>query len=190
MRFHETPLAGCFVIEPELVEDERGFFGRTFCVEQFAAVGADPTVTQCSISFNRERGTLRGLHYQAEPHQEAKLVTCTRGHIFDVVVDLRPPSPTFAQWTAVELTADNYLGVYIPHGCAHGFMTVEPLSEVRYQISTSYRADAARGVRWNCPDLAIAWPRIDPLIISDRDRRLPSLSDLRDLDDQSAGISS
>jgi dTDP-4-dehydrorhamnose 3,5-epimerase len=190
VRFRETLLAGSFVVEPELVEDERGFFARTFCSREFAALGVDPVVAQCGISYNRERGTLRGLHYQIEPHQEAKLVACSRGRLFDVAVDLRPGSPTFGRWTAAELSADNHLSLYIPPGLAHGFVTLEPHTEVRYQISAPYSPDAARGVRWDDPDLNIDWPEVRPFIISDRDRHLPALTELVDDESPSAAVAS
>ena len=175
MIISETSLSGCFVVEPDLREDERGFFGRTFCAEEFAFRGMNPCVVQCSISHNRHRGVLRGLHYQAAPHEEAKLVRCSRGRVFDVAVDLRTESPTHGKWTAIELSAGNHLALYIPEGCAHGFLTLEPESELVYQISTAYRPESFRGVRWDDPSLAVEWPAVPQLIIAERDRSLPIL---------------
>lgn len=158
MIFIETKLKGAFVIEPERLEDERGFFARTWCQSEFEAHGLNPRLAQCSISFNKRRGTLRGMHYQAAPHEEAKLVRCIRGAIYDVILDLRPVSPTFRQWTSVELTADNRRMVYIPEGCAHGFQTLEDSTEVFYGMSEFYCPEAARGVRWDDPAFGIEWP--------------------------------
>lgn len=178
MQFRRTALPGCFVIEPALIEDERGMFARTFCADEFTRQGLTSAIAQCSISFNHAKGTLRGLHYQAPPHQEAKLVRCTRGRIFDAAVDVRPGSPTFARWAAVELTAANHLALYIPEGVAHGFVTLEPESEVSYQISVTYQPEASAGVRWDDPEIAIDWPDVGPLTMSARDRNLPTLSGL------------
>ena len=175
MRFVATPLAGAFVIELEELGDERGFFARSFCAEEFRAHGLDPVVAQCNVSFNAARGTLRGLHWQAAPHAEAKLVRCTRGAIWDVVVDLRPGSASARRWFAAELTADNRRALYVPAGFAHGFQTLADASEVLYQMSELYHAGLARGVRWNDPALAISWP-IAPAIVSERDRALPLLA--------------
>ncbi len=157
------------MVTPEPRRDERGFFARTWCREEFAAHGLNPNLVQCSISFNAKRGTLRGMHYQAMPHQEAKLVRCTRGAIYDVVLDLRPGSPTFGQWHAAELTADNRQMVYIPEGVAHGLQTLSDDTEVFYQISEFYHPESSRGVRWNDPAFGITWPISEP-ILSERDR--------------------
>jgi len=174
MIFKATPLAGVFVIEPERLGDDRGFFARTWCRKEFEAHGLNPDVVQCNVSWNARRGSVRGLHYQAVPHAEAKLVRCTRGAIWDVAVDLRPGSPTFKRWTAVELTAENHHALYVPEGCAHGFQTLADDSEVFYQMSAAHAPDAERGVRWNDPALAIRWP-IETVTLSDRDRALPLL---------------
>lgn len=174
MIFVETELAGVFIIEPERMADARGFFARTWCRDAFADHGIDASFVQCGASYNRRRATLRGLHYQAPPYAEAKLVRCVRGAAFDVAVDLRPGSASFGRWTAVELSAANGRMVYLPQGVAHGFQTLVDDTELSYQISAPYRAEAARGVRWDDPDLAIAWPLGDP-ILSDRDRALPPL---------------
>jgi dTDP-4-dehydrorhamnose 3,5-epimerase len=170
--FRESPLRGCFVIEPEAIRDERGFFARSWCRAEAERYGLVPDVAQCNISFNDSKGTLRGMHYQAEPHPEAKLVRCTRGSLYDVVVDLRGDSPTFRQWFAVDLTADDHRMVYVPAGMAHGFQTLEDGTEVFYQMSTAYVAELARGVRWNDPAFAITWPLPNP-ILSERDRSYP-----------------
>ena len=174
MIFHETGLSGCHLIEPQPVSDERGFFARTFCADEFASQGLDFRVVQGSVSYNRRRGTLRGLHYQASPAAEAKLVRCTRGQIWDVAADLRPDSATFARWFAVVLTAENHLAVLLPEGVAHGFITLEDHAEVAYQISMAFRPECARGVRWDDPTLQIRWPAA-PSVISERDADLPWL---------------
>ena len=172
MDFRETTLRGAYLIEPELLHDERGFFARTFCRDEFASHGLQPVFVQCNISFNSRRGILRGLHYQRQPHLEAKLVRCTRGTIYDVIVDIRKDSPTFKHWIAVELSAENRRMLYVPQGCAHGFQTMEDNSEVFYQMSETYRPELARGVRWNDPAFAIRWPVANPFI-SQRDAHFP-----------------
>ena len=171
----ETMLKDAFVIEPERIEDERGLFARTFCRHEFDAHGLNSNLLQCSVSFNRKRGTLRGMHYQVAPHGEAKLVHCTRGAIYDVIVDLRVEFGTFGQWVAVELSADNGLMLYIPEGLAHGFQTLRDETEVFYQISEFYSPEHARGVRWNDPTFAIEWPIVNP-IISARDQSHPDFA--------------
>ncbi len=176
MIFKPTGLEGAFVIELERIEDERGHFARTWCAEEFRARGLNPRVVQCSVSFNRRRATLRGLHYQAEPYAEAKLVRVTRGRIYDVVVDLRPDSPSFKRWFALELGADDQKMLYSPEGFAHGFQTLADDTEVLYQISESYRPEAARGVRWNDPALSIEWPLAELVVISKRDSAYPDFS--------------
>lgn len=172
MIFTETKLKDAYVIEPERLEDERGFFARTFCEHEFAAHGLCTRFVQCNISFNKRKGTIRGMHYQVAPHAEAKLVRCTMGAIYDVIIDLRPGSPTFAQWVAVELTAQNRRMVYVPEGLAHGFQTLEDNTEVFYQMSEFYHPECARGVRWNDPAFGIKWP-LTPVIISARDQSYP-----------------
>lgn len=172
MIFRETPLAGAWVLEPERIADERGFFARTWCRRDFEARGLDATIAQCSVSFNHRRGTLRGLHFQVEPHAEVKLVRVTRGAVWDVIVDLRPGSPTFQRHFAVVLSAGAGNQLYIPQGMAHGFQTLEDATEVSYQISAFYAPEAARGYRWDDPAFAIPWP--GPVtVISERDRTLP-----------------
>lgn len=172
MIFRETPLAGAWVLEPERIADERGFFARTWCRRDFEARGLDAAIAQCSVSFNRRRGTLRGLHFQVEPHAEVKLVRVTRGAVWDVIVDLRPGSPTFRQHFAVVLSAEAGNQLYIPKGVAHGFQTLEDATEVSYQISAFYAPEAARGYRWDDPAFAIPWPE-PATVMSERDRNLP-----------------
>lgn len=172
MILRENAIEGCRVIEPERLADERGFFARTWDTAEFAEHGLTCGLVQSSISFNSARGTLRGLHYQSAPHQEAKLVRCTSGTIFDVAVDLRPDSPTFRGWFGVELSADNRLALYVPEGCAHGFLTLTDDSEVMYLISEFYAPDAARGVRFDDPAFRIRWPA-EVVVINDRDRTYP-----------------
>ena len=172
MKFICTPLEGAYVIEPEPVFDERGFFARTWCREEFLAQGLNPNFTQCCISSNKRRGTLRGLHYQDKPYQEAKLVRCSSGAICDVIVDLRLASPSHAKWFAVELTAANRRMLYAPEGFAHGFQTLVDDTEVFYHITESYQPEYARGVRWDDPLFRVEWPNKDP-IISARDKSFP-----------------
>lgn len=169
MKFIETRLKGAFIIEPEKLEDERGFFARTFCEKEFGEWGLNPKIVQCNISLNKMKGTLRGMHYQVYPHEEAKLVRCTKGAIYDVIIDLRSDSPTFKKWLALDLTAENLRMLYVPEGFAHGFQTIEDDSEVFYQMSEFYYPESARGIRWNDPAFGVVWPII-PLNISLRDR--------------------
>lgn len=173
MIFTETRLAGAFVIDPERADDERGFFARTWCAREFEAHGLNARLVQCNVSFNRRRGTLRGLHFQVKPHEEAKLVRCTRGRVFDVIVDLREGSPTHGEHVAVILSATNLRMLYIPEGFAHGFQTLEDDTELFYQMSQAYHPESARGLRWDDPALAISWPPCGERIISDRDRQHP-----------------
>jgi dTDP-4-dehydrorhamnose 3,5-epimerase len=172
MIFTPTPLAGAFVLDPERFEDPRGFFARTWCPREMEAHGLNPRLAQCSFAYNRAAGTLRGMHYQAEPHAEAKIVRCTSGAIYDVIVDLRPESPTRKGWTGVELSAENRRSLYVPEGFAHGYITLRDETEVLYLISESHAPDFARGVRWDDPAFGISWPR-EVSVISDRDRDYP-----------------
>lgn len=176
MIFRELPLGGAFVIEPERLEDERGFFARSWCEVEFARHGLEPALAQCNISWNRSRGTLRGLHFQAPPHAEAKLVRCTRGAAFDVLVDLRPDSASFGRWHGVVIDAGSRQAVYAPAGFAHGFETLADDTELFYQMTVAYDPASARGIRWDDPALDIAWPIADP-ILSPRDRAWPSLAE-------------
>lgn len=171
MIFTETPLHGALVIEPQRVEDVRGFFARTWCTDEFAAHGLNGRLVQCSISWNARRGTLRGMHYQIAPRAEAKLVRCTSGAIYDVIIDLRPESSTYTQWFGVELSKENHRALYVPEGFAHGFQTLTDDSEVLYQMSEFYAPEYARGVRWNDQTFGIVWPEMDERIISSRDQQ-------------------
>ena len=172
MILRETPLSGAFVVDVEPARDARGLFARTFDRETFAEHGMAVDIDQVSVSYNERAGTLRGMHYQADPHGEEKLVRCVRGAIHDVIVDLRPGSATFRKWFGVDLDEDSRTALYIPKGMAHGFLTLTDVAEVLYLISTPYVPDAARGVRWDDPAFGIAWPG-SPQVMSDRDRTYP-----------------
>ena len=179
MRFEGTSLDGVWIIHPEPVLDERGSFSRTFCAREFEAHGLNPDVVQCSTSSNRLKGTLRGLHWQADPSAEARLVRCVRGALFDVAVDIRRDSPSFGRWFGIELTEENAAMLYVPEGFAHGFQTLRDDTTVLYQMSQFFDAALSRGVRWDDPDLAIRWPFPDGAILSAKDRRLPTLREIR-----------
>ena len=173
MIFRETKLPGAFAIDLEPKTDERGFFARTWCQNEFADHGLSTKLAQCSVSFNTRKGTLRGMHYQLAPHAETKLVRCTRGAIYDVIVDLRPQSPKFKDSFAIVLTAEKRNMLYVPEGCAHGFLTLEEATEVFYQISEFQSPECARGVRFDDPAFGIAWPeKVE--VISERDRNYPN----------------
>ena len=173
MNFVPTSLAGAFIVDPEPQGDDRGFFARAWCQREFAKRGLNPRVVQCSISYNARKGTWRGMHYQAAPYQEAKLVRCTAGAIYDVAIDLRRDSPTYTEWIAIELTAKDYRMLYIPEGFAHGFQTLENNTDVSYQMSEFYDPAYARGVRWDDPAFNIQWPPADR-IMSSRDATYPN----------------
>jgi dTDP-4-dehydrorhamnose 3,5-epimerase len=174
VRFVPTTLAGAYVIEQERHVDERGFFARTWCAREFEEHRLEPCLAQCSVSFNHRRRTLRGLHYQAPPYAEVKIVRCTRGALFDVAVDLRPDSPTFRRWVGVELSEDSGRALYVPRGFAHGFYTLADATEVAYMISTPYNPEAARGIRWDDSFHGVVWP--GPVeVIASRDRGYPDL---------------
>jgi dTDP-4-dehydrorhamnose 3,5-epimerase len=172
MIFIETNLRGAYLIEPEKLEDKRGFFARSFCVKEFKKHGLNPRLVQCNISFNAKEGTLRGMHYQKAPCAEAKLVRCTRGALHDVIVDLRPDSPTFKVHFGIQLDESNRLMLYIPEGFAHGFITMKDNSEIFYQMSEFYSPQHAAGFRWNDPSFGIQWPT-EIQVISERDRTYP-----------------
>jgi dTDP-4-dehydrorhamnose 3,5-epimerase len=176
MIFMETRLRGAFVIEPQRLEDERGFFARTWCAREFEEHGLSPHLAQCSIAFNTHAGTLRGMHFQVAPHHEAKLVRCTAGAVYDVIIDLRRDSPTYKQHVAVTLSAENRLMLYVPRGFAHGLLTLEDSTEVFYQIDEFYAPEAARGVRYDDPAFGIEWP-IAVRVVSERDRTYPDFID-------------
>jgi dTDP-4-dehydrorhamnose 3,5-epimerase len=172
MTFRGTEIEGVWVVEPERHEDERGFFARTWDAQEFAERGLNARLVQCSVSYNRARGTLRGMHYQVPPHEEAKLVRCTAGAIYDVAVDLRPGSSTLCAWFGVELSAENRFALYVPEGCGHGFLTLTDDAEVAYLISEAHAPDAARGVRYDDPAFGIRWPA--PVVtVNERDRTYP-----------------
>jgi dTDP-4-dehydrorhamnose 3,5-epimerase len=174
--FTSLPLSGAWIIDPERRSDDRGFFARTYCEREFAAHGISARFVQCNVSFNTRRGTLRGLHYQQSPHEEAKLVSCPRGAIYDVIVDLRPASPTYRRWHSVELSESTGRLLYVPEGFAHGFQTLCGDTMVFYQMGEFYQPDAARGIRWDDPSLAIPWPEADLRTVSPRDLAFPFLS--------------
>ncbi|MGB7949258.1 MAG: dTDP-4-dehydrorhamnose 3,5-epimerase, partial [Candidatus Binatia bacterium] len=172
MIFSETKLQGAFIIDPQKLEDDRGFFARSWCQREAAAYGLHPQWVQCNVSFNKKKATLRGMHYQCAPSEEAKLVRCTRGAIYDVIIDLRPTSSTYRKWLAVELTAENRRMLYIPEGFAHGFLTLDDNTEIFYQMAEFYVPACARGVRWNDSAFGIKWP-MEASVISDKDRNYP-----------------
>ena len=177
MNFIPTDIDGAYLIEWEPNDDERGYFARTRSNEEFAVLGLNNELSECSVSFNNLRGTLRGMHYQASPHEETKVVMCVGGLIFDALVDLRPDSTTYLNTFSAELSLANRRMLYVPAGVAHGFITLEDSSYVHYQIGGDYVPDAARGVRWNDPAFGIQWP-LQPIVVSDRDRDYPNYQDL------------
>ncbi len=172
MIFRSLEIAGAYLLEPERHKDERGFFARTFCRRELEDRDLEPAIAQCNVSFNIRRGTVRGMHYQAPPSQEVKLVRCTRGAIWDVILDLRPDSPSFRHHVAAPLDAESRASLYVPAGVAHGFQTLTDAAEVFYQMSEFYDPAAGRGVRWNDPAFQITWPE-DVTVISDRDLEFP-----------------
>jgi dTDP-4-dehydrorhamnose 3,5-epimerase len=176
VRFEETAIDGAFVIDIEPIIDERGFFARAWCAREFEAHGLNPRLAQANISYNRHRKTLRGMHFQRAPHEEAKLVRCTRGALYDVILDLRRHSRTFGRWVAYELSASSHRMLYIPEGCAHGFQTLEDNTEVFYQHSEFYAPEYADGVPWNDPAFGIEWPYPDDPILSRKDASWPPFS--------------
>jgi len=175
MNFTPTAVAGAWIVDLDPRSDERGFFSRAFSRDEFEAYGMNPHVAQANVAFSIRAGTLRGLHYQAEPHQEAKLIRCTAGRIFDVVADVRPESATFRRWAGVELSAANRRMFYVPEGCAHGYLTLEDGSELFYMVSSPYAPSAERGVRWDDPVFGIEWP-LDPRCMHARDRAYPDFT--------------
>jgi dTDP-4-dehydrorhamnose 3,5-epimerase len=177
MIFTELPLPGAFAVDLQELQDERGFFARSYCAAEFAAKGLGPELRQCSVSFNARRGTLRGLHYQDAPHEEHKLVRCTAGAIFDVIVDIRQSSPTYRRWYGEELTMANRRSLFIPPGFAHGFVSLTDGAEVYYMISAAHAPEFSRGLRWNDPAFGIEWP-LAPTVISARDAAYPLMDEL------------
>jgi dTDP-4-dehydrorhamnose 3,5-epimerase len=177
MKFTPTSLAGAWLIDIEPISDARGFFARTVCFEQFISKGLSSEFVQQSISWNKSRGIIRGIHYQSQPHEEDKLVRVTAGKIFDVLVDLRRDSPTFTKWYATELSSTNRRAVYVPRGIAHGYQVLEDSTEILYEMTATYVPTASYGIRWNDPDLAIEWPYPEIALVSERDQLLPALID-------------
>lgn len=172
MKFIQTKLAGAYLIELESHEDERGFFARNFCQEEFAAHGLKTQIMQSNISYNRTKGTIRGMHYQVFPHEEAKLISCIKGAVYDIIVDIRKESTTYLQWLGIELNETDYEMIYVPEGFAHGFQALENNAVLLYQMFEKYHSESARGIRWNDPSLNITWP-IKNFIISEKDKHWP-----------------
>lgn len=175
MKFIQTGFSGAWLVKPQLISDERGFFARTYCMNEFAERGLNQNFIQCNISYNKVRGTLRGMHFQKSPYPEAKLVRCTQGAIYDVIIDLRQHSSTFTQWFGTELTAENRVALYVPEGFAHGFLTLVDGTEVLYQMSELYQPECAAGVRWNDSAFGIEW-RGEIAVISDHDALYPDFN--------------
>ncbi len=175
MKFHKTELDGAYTIELDKMEDNRGFFARAWCEKEFQDHGLEAKIVQANDSFNSKAGTLRGMHYQIAPYEETKLVRCTRGALYDVIVDLRPESPTYKRWIGVELTENNYRMLYVPANFAHGFITLEDNTEAIYFVSQAYTPGAERGLRWNDPAFNIEWPR-PPEVMSDKDVNWPDFT--------------
>lgn len=173
MKFLQTSIAGAFIIDIEPMLDERGFFARSWCQRELEEHGLNPHLAQCSVSYNEKRGTLRGMHFQGKPHEEVKVVRCTQGAIYDVIIDLRPESATFKKWVAVELTAENRRMIYVPPGVAHGFQSLVDRTEVFYQVSEFYYPEYSLSVRWDDPAFGIEWPPVPQRVISARDRMHP-----------------
>lgn len=176
MIFAETPLTGAYLVDLELRKDSRGFFARAWSQDEFEKQGLNTRIVQCNTSFNHRVGTVRGLHYQKPPHAEVKLIRCTRGAIWDVIVDLRPESSTYKRWFGIDLTAENRRMLYVPENFAHGYITLEPATETFYQVSEFYSPEHEAGIRWNDPALGIIWP-IEPEVVSDKDAQHPGFVD-------------
>lgn len=175
--FTETELKGAFIIEVEKINDERGFFARTWDKEKFEKHNLNSNIVQCSISINKKKGTIRGMHYQVKPYEESKIVRCTKGKIFDVIIDLRKKSSTFKKWISVEISENNHKMIYIPKGFAHGFQTLEDNTEIFYQISEFYNKDASSGIKCNDPELSIKWP-LEITMVSEKDKNFPYLENV------------
>lgn len=173
MDFIETELKGAYIVKLTPIEDERGFFARSFCKREFEKHKLEFSVTQCNISYNKKKGILRGMHYQKKPYEEAKLISCIKGAIYDVIIDMRCDSPTYCKWISVELTAKDYEMLYIPGGFAHGFQTLENNTTVFYHMSEFYHPESEMGIRWDDPIFAIKWPRAKKRFISTKDRSYP-----------------
>lgn len=175
MKFTETNLGGAFIVEPQPIADERGFFARTFCKKEFQEHGLNNLISQCNLSFNHKKGTLRGMHYQTPPKAEAKYVICIAGAIYDVIIDIRPDSPTYCRWFGIELSAENRKMLYVPEGFAHGYQALQDGASVLYQVSEFYCPEHERGIRWNDPAFGIKWPIPDP-ILSGKDAGHPDFA--------------
>ena len=173
MIFRETKFDGAFIIEPEKHADERGFFARAFCQKELNSLGLNSIFVQANIGFSSIKGTLRGIHYQTKPYQEAKLIRCTNGILFDVIVDLRKDSRTYCQWLGIELNAENHTAIYMPEGFAHGYLTLKNDTEIFYMVSQFYEPNFERGIRWDDPTFNIDWPDIPDMVISDKDKCWP-----------------
>jgi dTDP-4-dehydrorhamnose 3,5-epimerase len=169
--FTETKLKGAYIIELEPIEDERGFFARSFCQREFKRYGLDFDVAQCNLSYNKKKGTIRGLHYQIAPYEEIKLVRCIAGAIYDAIIDIRPESPTFRQWVGIKLTANNLKMLYVPKGFAHGYLTLKDNTTVFYQVSTYYHLECERTIRWDDPEFGVGWPKMSEYIVSKKDSK-------------------
>ena len=177
MKFQETKVKGAFVIEPEPFEDDRGYFNRAFCAREFEQAGLLTNIVQANMAGSRDKGTLRGMHYQVSPYEETKIFRCIKGAVFDVVLDVRPDSPSYGEWYGVELTPENRKMLYVPGGCAHGYLTLKDNTEVYYLVSEYYQPDAERGIRWNDPRFNIEWPLTENLTLSDKDKAWPDYSE-------------
>jgi dTDP-4-dehydrorhamnose 3,5-epimerase len=176
MIFTETKLKGAYIIDVKRLEDERGFFGRSYCQREMDEYGLNTNMVQANVSYNKKKGTLRGMHMQVSPYEETKLVRCTRGAIYDVIIDMREDSETYKQWIGVELTADSYRMLFVPEGFAHGFITLEDNTDVTYNVTQFYTPGSERGIRWNDPAFNIEWP-MEPVIISDKDQAHPDFEE-------------
>ena len=176
MIFEETKLKGAFILDVKKSEDERGFFARTYCQDELKQHGLIPEVVQANMSTNKKKGTLRGMHYQLDPYQETKLVRCTKGSLYDVIIDLRPKSPTYKNWFGIELSEDNHRALFVPKDFAHGFITLTNDTTASYMVSQFYTPNAEKGIRWNDPAFVIEWP-IEPVCISEKDDSCPDFND-------------
>jgi dTDP-4-dehydrorhamnose 3,5-epimerase len=176
MIFTETKLKGAYIIDVKRLEDERGFFGRSYCKREMDEYGLNTNMVQANVSYNKKKGTLRGMHMQVSPYEETKLVRCTRGAIYDVIIDMREDSDTYKQWIGVELTADSYRMLFVPEGFAHGFITLEDNTDVTYNVTQYYTPGSERGIRWNDPAFNIEWP-MEPVTISDKDQAHPDFEE-------------
>ncbi len=177
MKFEETKLQGAYLVDLQQLQDERGFFARAYCADEFQAMNMVPEIVQANLSTNKVKGTLRGMHYQLDPYQETKFVRCIRGALYDVIIDLRPASPTYMEWVGVELTADNYRALFVPRDFAHGFVTLEDNTEAFYMVSQCYTPGAESGIRWNDPVFNIAWP-MEPTVVSEKDMNWQDYQDV------------